>query len=143
MRTFVHVRAFVCLCVREYLCVHACVSMDTSMCACVCIHGCVCARSLSLHPHPLPNTPDFVFNKRHDLKQDLGIKISKLCQHTSVARVRREQGQRKKKRERERARARPNTPWSGDRDEKIGFKMTGFCGGTFDVDGEQRHCTLF
>jgi hypothetical protein len=58
----------------------------------------VCARSLSLHPHPLPNTPDFVFNKRHDLKQDLGIKISKLCQHTSVARGRREQGQRKKKR---------------------------------------------
>jgi hypothetical protein len=37
----------------------------------ICVHVAyvrVCARSLFLHPHPFPNRPDFVFNKRHDLR---------------------------------------------------------------------------
>jgi hypothetical protein len=47
-----------------------------SICVCMlCIH--LCARDFSfLHTHALRNTPDCVFNKRHDLLQDLGIKIS-------------------------------------------------------------------
>ena len=58
-----------CVCEREleYLCVH-----DLHV-----VYPFVRARSLFfLHPHPLRNTPDCVFNKRHDLLQDLGIKIS-------------------------------------------------------------------